>query len=103
MPGQVRKAFPAPTYRVSVAESGLPGFDVTSWYGLLAPRAIPNEVRDALFDVTKDILDTPSLQDALLAQGLSVMIETPDNFAARIKSETAFWADVIKTRNIALQ
>jgi tripartite-type tricarboxylate transporter receptor subunit TctC len=87
----------------TLAEAGVEGIDVTSWYGLLAPHAIPNEVRDAIFSVTREILDTPALQEKLLAQGLSVLIEPPDQFAARIRRETALWADVIKSRHIVVQ
>jgi tripartite-type tricarboxylate transporter receptor subunit TctC len=87
----------------TLAEAGVEGIDVTSWYGLLAPRAIPNEVRDAIFFVTQEILDTPALQQKLLAQGLSVIIEPPDQFAVRIRRETALWADVIKSQHIIAQ
>lgn len=87
----------------TLAEAGIAGIDVTSWYGMLAPKAIPADVRDALFAVTKDVLTAPALQDKLLTQGLSVMIEAPDVFGARIKRETELWAGVIKARNITIQ
>ena len=87
----------------TLAESGVAGIDVTSWYGMLAPHMIPTDTRDAIFTVTRDILSTPALQEKLLAQGLSVMIEAPDDFAARIRRETALWANVIKSRNITVQ
>ena len=47
--------------------------------------------------------NTPAMQQKLLAQGLSVMIEPPDAFAARIKRETEMWAAVIKSRHITIQ
>ncbi|MCW5685487.1 MAG: tripartite tricarboxylate transporter substrate binding protein [Pseudolabrys sp.] len=87
----------------TLKESGIDGIDVTSWYGLLAPRAVPNDVRDAIFTVTKDILSTPAVQDKLKAQGLTVVLEPPAQFAERIRRETALWAGVIKSRNIPLQ
>ena len=87
----------------TLAEAGVGGIDVTSWYGMLAPHAIPNDVRDAIFTVTRDILSTPDLQQKLLAQGLSVMIEGPEEFGARIRRETKLWADVIKSQHIVLQ
>jgi tripartite-type tricarboxylate transporter receptor subunit TctC len=87
----------------TLAESGVEGIDVTSWYGMLAPRAIPANVRDAIFKVTSDVLTTPDLQEKLKTQGLGVAIETPDVFAARIKRETALWAGVIKSRHITIQ
>jgi tripartite-type tricarboxylate transporter receptor subunit TctC len=87
----------------TLAEAGVAGIDVTSWYGMLAPRGIPTDVRDALFSVTKEAMQTPAMQQKLLAQGLSVMIEPPDAFAARIKRETEMWAAVIKSRHITIQ
>lgn len=86
----------------TLAEAGVPGIDVTSWYGLLAPKATPKPTIDALFAVTKDILNSPALQEKLGAQGLMVKIETPDVFGARIRQETAVWADLIRQRNISV-
>ena len=87
----------------TMAEAGVKGIDVTSWYGMLAPHGIAVPVRDAIFTVTRDILSTPALKDKLLAQGLTVDIEPPDQFAARIARETALWARVIKDRHISIQ
>jgi tripartite-type tricarboxylate transporter receptor subunit TctC len=87
----------------TLGESGIDGIDVTSWYGMLAPKAIPNEVRDAIYMTTKDVLGQPALQDKLTAQGLTVQIEAPDIFSARIKRETEIWARVIKTQHITAQ
>src|SRR5579883_1776914 len=87
----------------TLAEAGIKGIDVTSWYGMLAPHDITDPVRDAIFMVTRDILSAPALQDKLLAQGLTVSIEPPDQFAARIARETALWARVIKDRKISIQ
>jgi len=49
----------------TLAEAGVPGIDVTSWYGLLAPRATPQPVLDAIFAVTSDILKSPALQQSV--------------------------------------
>lgn len=87
----------------TLEESGVSGIDVTSWYGMLAPRALQNDVRDAIYAVTRDILEAPDLRSKLLAQGLSVTIETPEQLGDRIRRETALWAGVIKSRHIAVQ
>jgi tripartite-type tricarboxylate transporter receptor subunit TctC len=81
---------------------GVSGIDVTSWYGLLAPRATPRPILDAIFSVTSDILKSRELQQKLEAQGLSVKIETPEAFAERIRRETAAWRDLITQRNIKM-
>jgi tripartite-type tricarboxylate transporter receptor subunit TctC len=57
-------------------------------------------VLDAIYTVTRDALASPALQEKLDAQGLTVKIEAPDVFAARIRRETAVWADIITSRNI---
>ena len=84
----------------TLAEAGVPGIDVTSWYGLLAPRATPKPVIDAIFAVTSDILASREVQQKLEAQGLSVSIEPPEVFADRIRRETATWRELIRQRNI---
>lgn len=87
----------------TLAESGIPGIDVTSWYGMLAPKGVPNDVRDAIYTVTRQALEQPSTVDKLAAQGLTVQTEAPADFGARIKRETEMWAKVIKARHISIQ
>lgn len=87
----------------TLAESGISGIDVTSWYGMLAPQGVPNDVRDAIYTVTKTVLEQPDMQERLKAQGLTVQTEAPDAFGARIKRETEMWAKVIRARNISIQ
>ena len=84
----------------TLAEAGVPGIDVTSWYGLLAPRTTPKPVIDAIFAVTSDILASREVQQKLEAQGLSVSIEPPEVFADRIRRETTTWRELIRQRNI---
>jgi tripartite-type tricarboxylate transporter receptor subunit TctC len=84
----------------TLAEVGVPGIDVTSWYGLLAPRATPRPVVEAIFALTRDILQSQQVREKLDTQGLAVKIETPDAFAERIRRETAVWRDLIRQRNI---
>ena len=87
----------------TLSELGFGDFDITSWYGMLAPHAIATNVRDAIFTLTSQILRTSTVQDKLTAQGLTVTIEPPDQFAARISRETALWAGVIKAQHITMQ
>jgi tripartite-type tricarboxylate transporter receptor subunit TctC len=84
----------------TLAEAGVAGIDVTSWYGLLAPRATPRPVVDAIFALTRDILQSQQVRGKLDAQGLAVKIETPDVFTDRIRRETAVWRELIRQRNI---
>ena len=59
----------------TLMEAGIPDIDVTSWYGLLSPHAVPADVHEAIFTVTRDVLSTPVVQGKLQAQGLSAQIE----------------------------
>lgn len=87
----------------TLAQAGVEGIDVTSWYGLLAPRATPQPVLDALFSVTGDVLKIPEVNAKLSAQGLVVVAEPPKPFAARIERESALWADVLKRHKITAE
>lgn len=87
----------------TLAEAGVPGIDVTSWYGLLAPKAVPAATIDALHAVSKEILEQPAMKEKLDAQGLMVAIEPPKTLAARIERESAQWATIIKKQGITVQ
>jgi tripartite-type tricarboxylate transporter receptor subunit TctC len=84
----------------TIAESGFPGFDVSSWYALLVPAgtapAIVNRIRGAAMKA----VELPDVQEAMSRQGLDVETSTPQQLAARIKTESAVWAGVIKEAGI---
>lgn len=84
----------------TLAEAGVPGFDITSWYGLLVPKATPAATVAAIHATVGAILGAPATAEALRAQGLTLGEDTPEQFAARIRRETATWATVIRERNI---
>jgi len=84
----------------TLAESGFPDIDVTSWYGLLVPRATPPATVRAIGEATEAVLRAPDNARTLAAQGLDILCEPPDVFAARLRRETALWAEVIRTRGI---
>ncbi|MGC1780017.1 MAG: tripartite tricarboxylate transporter substrate-binding protein [Xanthobacteraceae bacterium] len=87
----------------TLSELGFGDIDITSWYGMLAPHATPTNVRNAIFTLTSQILSTPTVREKMAAQGLTVTIEPPAEFAARIRRETALWAGVIKAQHITVQ
>jgi tripartite-type tricarboxylate transporter receptor subunit TctC len=84
----------------TVSESGLPGFDVTVWLGLLAPAGTPSAILDRLHRATVEILETKEIRHKLGDLGMEVIGDSPEEFAATIKSEIPFWADVIKRSGI---
>jgi tripartite-type tricarboxylate transporter receptor subunit TctC len=84
-------------------ESGLPGFNVTSWYGLLAPAGLPDNIVSTLQkELTKALAD-PEVVKALDREGLNAIPSTSAAMAERIKSETAMWKKVIEDTNIKAQ
>jgi tripartite-type tricarboxylate transporter receptor subunit TctC len=81
-------------------ESGFPGFNVTSWYGLLVPAKTPQAIVEKLHQNALAALKLADVQEAMGRQGLEVTTNNPAEFAALIKSETATWAEVIRTAHI---
>lgn len=81
----------------TVAESGLPGFDVSVWNGLMAPAGTPKEVIAKLNAEIKRELDSPEFKERLAAQGYEPAWSTPDQFGKLIASDIERWAKVVKT------
>jgi tripartite-type tricarboxylate transporter receptor subunit TctC len=80
----------------TMAEAGLPGFDISTWYGLLAPAGTPKEVIAKWnADVVK-ILNTPEVRERLAAQGAEAAPTTPEQFAAFMRSEIPKYARIVK-------
>ena len=80
----------------TVAELGLPGFDATTWHGLVAPAGTPREVIDALNRATVQALKDADTLRQLHDLGVEVSSSTPEEFAAYIRSEIPKWAAVVK-------
>jgi len=81
-------------------ESGLPGFDVTSWYSLVAPAGTPPAVVDRLQKEIARALEAPETKAKLASLGAEPIANTPAEFAAMIKSESAKWGKIVKDANI---
>jgi tripartite-type tricarboxylate transporter receptor subunit TctC len=73
----------------TVAEAALPGFEMLSWFGLLAPAGTPPAVVTRINADTAKVLALPDVKAALLAQGLEVISGTPEQFGNYIKTEIA--------------
>jgi tripartite-type tricarboxylate transporter receptor subunit TctC len=80
----------------TIAESGYPGFEASSWFGLLAPAGTPPAVIAKLNTEGNKWLATPEAKDKLLAQGAIAAGGSPEDFAHHITAETAKWAKVVK-------
>ena len=80
----------------TIAESGLPGFEASSWFGLLAPAGTPAAIVARINADVNQWLQTPEAKEKLLAQGAAPAGGTPEQFAAHIRAETEKWAKVVK-------
>lgn len=80
----------------TVAESGLPGFAVSSWWGLLAPAATPRPITAQLQREIAGILRAPGLRDRLAVDGIDSVASSPEEFGVYIRQEIATWAKVLK-------
>lgn len=91
------KAFPQlPT----VAESGFPGFDVTPWYGFLAPAGTPRAAVGKLNKVMNDVLQLPEVEAKFETQGIEPAGSTPEQFKKVMTSEVQLWNKVIREAGI---
>ena len=87
----------------TIAEAGpLPGFDASSWFGLLAPAGTPSDIVNRIQQECAKALGTPALKERLLSQGAIPSGSTPAQFAGFIAAETKKWARVVRAANITL-
>jgi tripartite-type tricarboxylate transporter receptor subunit TctC len=84
----------------TVAESGLPGFEAGSWYGLLAPAATPRAIVERINKEVVRIVQLPDVRERLTAEAFDVPLDTPEQFAAHIKADVMKWAKVVKQAGI---
>jgi len=84
----------------TIAEAGVPGYEATQWYGVLAPAGTPKAVVARLNKEIVSALQTAPMQERLAADGSEPLASTPEEFFAFIKSEIARWAPVIKAAGI---
>jgi tripartite-type tricarboxylate transporter receptor subunit TctC len=84
----------------TMAESGFPGFEMLSWYGLWGPPALPREIVDRLALEVSKAVKSPEMQEKLAAQGFLPKGSTAPEFAAYVKDEIAKYAKIVKDANI---
>ena len=84
----------------TVAESGVPGYELTNWFGLTAPAATPRETIVKLHADFVKALQQPDVREKLAGMGADVAGNTPEQFGAFLRSETAKWAKLVKEADI---
>ncbi|MGV0980986.1 MAG: Bug family tripartite tricarboxylate transporter substrate binding protein [Polynucleobacter sp.] len=87
----------------TVAESGIPGFESTGWFGLVAPANTPKAITDKIYDATVKAVNSEAMKKSLELNGLTPVVNSQKDFDAQIKAESANWEKVIKGRNISTQ
>ena len=80
----------------TVAESGFPGFDASSWFGLVGPGGLPREIAQKIQAEVARILKDPGLREKFIQQGADPSGNTPEEFGQYMKDETAKWAKIVK-------
>jgi tripartite-type tricarboxylate transporter receptor subunit TctC len=86
----------------TAAESGLPGYNVTSWYGVFAPPGTPQPIIDKLSSEIAALLQASDVTERLSAMGAQAAPTTPEEFGRIVKSEIARWAPVVKASGAAV-
>ena len=96
MPERLRSLPEIPT----VAEQGLPGYEMSTWYGVFVPAGTPPEVTERIGTELRRGTADPKVRDLILAQGIEPLSDTPAEFRAFVNAELAKWAKVVKAAGI---
>jgi tripartite-type tricarboxylate transporter receptor subunit TctC len=87
----------------TMSEAGVTGYALTNWFGLLAPAGTPKETLSKIHaDVTKSLRD-PDIQKKISDMGADVVGNSPEEFGAAMRAESAQWAEIIRSANIKVE
>lgn len=84
----------------TISEAGVPGYEYSTWYGLLVPAGTPRAIVDKLNKTAVGLLNSPETRQKYLAQGMEPIPSTSAEYAARLKSETEKWGKVVRAAKI---
>ena len=101
MTGQTRAA--AAPELPTVIEAGVPGYVVTSWFGVLVPAATPRELIMKLNAELARTMSAPDVRDRLAADGAEPTTGTPEQFGAFLRAEITQWTKVVKDAGIVAE
>jgi tripartite-type tricarboxylate transporter receptor subunit TctC len=87
----------------TMIEEGYAGFDLSAWYGLIAPKGTPPEIVNLLSGHVAKILSMPDVKELLAKQGLEAQSSTPEDLAKEIKSDVAMYAKLLKDAGVQPQ
>ena len=86
----------------TIAESGLPGYEVENWQGLLVPAGTPRGIVNKLHTETVKILQSQDVKDRLYSQGFEIGTSTPEQFATYLKAAIVKWAKLVKSSGASI-
>ncbi len=92
--------FPTAPEYPTVAESGVPGFDVSAWYSLFVPAKTPPDIVSQIHADTTKVLAEPAIKKRMEQVGVMIVGSTPAELAAHLKSESELWGPIIKSAGI---
>jgi tripartite-type tricarboxylate transporter receptor subunit TctC len=84
----------------TAAEAGLPGYEVEYWYTVMGPAGLPRNIVEQIQRDVAAVINTPEMRQSLLAQGSVAVGSSPEEAAARIRTEYELWSRVVKAGNI---
>ncbi len=80
----------------TVAESGLPGFDLSAWNGVMAPRGTPNAIIMQINREMRRIIEIPEIRERAAAQGADLVVNSPQEFTTYVQAQTQKWAKLVR-------
>ena len=84
----------------TMIEAGVPGFEITAWFGLMAPGGTPQPIIQKIYADVVRIVSMPDVQERILSQASEPVGNRPDEYAAFINAEVIKWRDLIKQTNM---
>ncbi len=87
----------------AIAESGLPGYEMTGWHGIFAPAGTPRAIVERLNATIAKILATPDMRELWNTQGMEIIPSTPEQFAAQLRFDFERYGKLIKSSGIKIQ
>ena len=91
---------PVATEIPTLAEAGVPGYEVVQWFGIIAPAGTPRDIITRLHAATVKAVQDPQVKERFLTDGGETVGNTPEQFAAIIRADLAKWAKVVKVAGI---
>jgi tripartite-type tricarboxylate transporter receptor subunit TctC len=85
-----------------MAESGMPGFDVNPWWGILAPAGTDMAIVRKINSDVASVLRTPEMIDFLASQGAEPLVTSPEEFLGILQADVLKWAKVVKDAGVTI-